>query len=335
MSERFSFFQNREEDILAVSHLLTIGEAVALPTETVYGLAANALNDQAVAKIFAIKGRPLIDPLIVHVKDSGQACQVGAIPSYAMPLVEHFWPGPLTIIVPKKPSIPGIVTAGKPFVGIRMPSHTVFQLVLATCGLPLAAPSANPFGYISPTTAEHVRVSLGEKLPYILDGGPCEHGVESTIISFIQEGSPEILRPGPIEKEALEDCLRRKLSIFQGKKGLDSQPQMAPGLMSQHYSPKKPLYLFENSLIEKKDNAAIVHWKRPNYPQIFDFWLTETGDGRDAAKNLYNILQTLDNSKFDYIFVERPPSNSVLYEAIINRLLRAAQKINDCGIIVK
>lgn len=327
MDGELPFYQNREEDILAVSALLKANEAVALPTETVYGLAANAFNPIAISKIFAIKGRPLIDPLIVHVQNDEQASSISEIPTDVKKLMEAFWPGPLTFIVPKKANIPDIVTAGQPFVGIRAPNHPVFQKILKYCGLPLAAPSANPFGYISPTQAAHVRHSLGDKAPYILDGGPCEHGIESTIISFINPSAPQILRPGPIEAHTLEAIIHKPITLLKTLSKNTDQAQLAPGLLSQHYSPRTPLYLVNKTQLNHLESTAtIIYWIRPQSPTNSAFWLTETGDGREAAHSLYHLLQTLDKKAPKAIYIEEPPQDSALYEALYNRLIRASKK---------
>ncbi|MBK7751267.1 MAG: threonylcarbamoyl-AMP synthase [Flavobacteriales bacterium] len=171
-------------DLLEAARLLRAGQVVAIPTETVYGLAANAFDEAAVVRVFETKQRPAFDPLIVHVKDRNQLERVAVVPAEAEPLIARFWPGPLTLVLPKRPEVPDLVTSGLDTVAVRMPAHPLTRQLLALLDFPLAAPSANPFGYVSPTTAQHVADQLGDRIPYILDGGPCDVGVESTIIAW-------------------------------------------------------------------------------------------------------------------------------------------------------
>lgn len=233
--------------VLRAVELLGAGEVVALPTETVYGLAANALDPDAVAKIFEIKGRPAHNPIIVHVASTAMARScVSEWPDSADRIVRSFWPGPLTIVLPRAPSIPDVVTAGGATVGVRWSSHPFLQAVIDACGFPLAAPSANPSNRLSPTTAEHVRRSLGDRLRLIVDGGPSQVGIESTVLD-LSRAVPRVLRPGTIHEESLAAAL--------GEGGWQpaSPPQVeeaapraaatlrSPGLLRKHYSPKAPL----------------------------------------------------------------------------------------------
>ena len=320
------FYRDCPEDIWAVSFLLRSGQAVALPTETVYGLAAHALDKNAVQSLFQIKGRPLIDPLIVHVQDIEASQALGEMNAAALKLAQAFWPGPLTLIVPKKACVPDLVTAGQPSVALRIPSHPIFRKVLACCQLPLAAPSANPFGYVSPTRATHVRASLGHKAPYILEGGPCEHGLESTIILLTDPQNPCVLRPGPIGNQAIEAVLGQKIEL-KSMTASDNAAQLAPGLLSQHYSPRTPLKLFPFATkLPPTPGSARVFWQRPKENTSENtFWLSEDGNSQEAARNVYHLLQTLDQLHLNEIYWEIAPEGP-LEAAINNRLIRAAAK---------
>ena len=225
-------------DIVLAGKLLEQGELVAIPSETVYGLGCNALNPQAVARIFEVKDRPHFNPLIVHVRSLENAGQyVTDIPEQAQLLASHFWPGPLTLLLPKKKSIPDLVTAGLDRVGIRCPDHSLTRQLLELVPFPLAAPSANPSGYVSPTTAQHVEDQLGRKIPYILDGGPCRVGIESTIIGW-EEDQAVIYRLGGIATEQIEKVIGKVRTQFHAS----SQPS-SPGQLQSHYAPLKPFYL--------------------------------------------------------------------------------------------
>ncbi|MEO0040395.1 MAG: hypothetical protein RIS38_1343, partial [Verrucomicrobiota bacterium] len=207
---------------------------MALPTETVYGLAADATNPAALAQVFAIKGRPLLDPLIVHVLDQAALADV-AEPDPRLAKLAHLWPGPLTVVLRRKPVVPDLVTAGKDTVAVRIPAHPIFREVLSLAGRPLAAPSANPFGYVSPTKAAHVRDSLGERCPWIVDGGACAHGVESTILDLSVPGRARLLRPGPIPLETLRGLLGEVEAVT--RVASQQAAQDAPGMLERHYSP--------------------------------------------------------------------------------------------------
>ena len=219
--------------------LLEQGQVVAIPTETVYGLAANALAAAAVARIFATKARPHFDPLIVHAHSLEQVCTfTQEIPPLAQRLAAAFWPGPLTLLLPRAACIPDLVTAGLPHVAVRLPRHPLAQQLLQSLPFPLAAPSANPFGYISPTTAQHVAQQLGDRIPYIIDGGPCAVGLESTIVGFSPTGAPVVHRLGGITVEELTDVV--------GPVQVNNQPTSnprAPGQLTSHYAPRTPLRL--------------------------------------------------------------------------------------------
>jgi L-threonylcarbamoyladenylate synthase len=302
-------------------HLLTSGEVVAIPTETVYGLAANAYDEAAVLKIFQAKDRPSFDPLIVHVRDRAQVDQVVAhIPPEAEALMAKFWPGPLTLVLPKHIRIPDIVTSGLDTVGVRMPAHPLTLELLRSLDFPLAAPSANPFGYVSPTTAQHVADQLGEKIPYILDGGPCQVGVESTIIGW-EEGIPVLYRPGGLPVEAIEEVIG---SVRPQVKHL---LPVAPGMMESHYSPSKTLLVGDpKRLIEKYSFQPIgVIAFRDRYDAERCETLSPTGDINEAARNLFAAIRVLDAPEIGLIVAEIFP-NEGLGRAINDRLRRAALK---------
>lgn len=225
-------------DIQKAAEIIQEGGLVAFPTETVYGLGADALNPLAVARIFEVKNRPQFDPLIVHVADMRQAeILVVKFPQKALQLAEKFWPGPLTLVLPKSTLVPDLVTSSLPGVAVRVPNHPLALELIRESGRPLAAPSANPFGGISPTLAEHVRQSLGKKVDMILDGGPCGIGVESTVISFMGK-EPVLLRPGGLPLEEIQ-ALIGKVAVEPGASG----KPLAPGQLLNHYSPRTPMLL--------------------------------------------------------------------------------------------
>ncbi|GHO86051.1 L-threonylcarbamoyladenylate synthase [Dictyobacter formicarum] len=239
------------QHIAYAAQLLRAGELVVFPTETVYGLGANALDAQAAEQIFIAKGRPLSDPLIVHIADEHELENiVSVVPATARKLAAAFWPGPLTMILPAGPRVPALITSGLPNVAVRMPGHPVAQALIRTAGIPIAAPSANRFMHVSPTTAQHVYVDLKGRVPLILDGGPCTVGVESTILDLCAE-VPTILRPGGISLEALRSILPQ-VQPPQPRQTQDEEDfthaQAAPGQMHIHYSPSVPAYLFEGSV---------------------------------------------------------------------------------------
>jgi len=227
-----------EESIYKASEIIKRGGLVAFPTETVYGLGADAFNPIAVARVFEVKRRPYFDPLIVHIGDQSEINKLfKAIPYNVKRLIECFWPGPLTIVLFKKDNVPDIVTSGLQTVAVRMPRHEMALKLIKLSGTPIVGPSANSFGYLSPTTAEHVREQLGDQIDFILNGGPCEVGVESTIISFVEE-KPKLLRPGGIPLEEIESIL--------GKVEIDvnnHKNPSAPGMLPKHYAPRTPILL--------------------------------------------------------------------------------------------
>ncbi|MDQ1473037.1 MAG: L-threonylcarbamoyladenylate synthase [Bryobacterales bacterium] len=276
--------------------LLRNGRLVAFPTETVYGLGANALDPAAVQRIFEAKGRPLTSPLIVHVASIEMARQLALEwPDKAEALARKFWPGPLTIIVPKQAFIPDIVTAGLPSVGLRMPAHPVALELLRATGLPLAAPSANRFTQLSPTTAQHVREGLGSAVDLILDGGPCTVGIESTVLSLAGD-TPRILRSGIISQPEIE-ALVGPVDTGAGAE--------SPGQHPKHYSPRTPIIL--------GDPPAQGRGVCPEMPR----------DVASYAEHLYRILHELDREHYDWIAIALPPDTPE-WAGIRDRLQRAA-----------
>jgi len=306
-------------DINFAADILRRGGLVAMPTETVYGLAANALNPRAVISIFEAKNRPAFDPLIVHIGDLEQVAEVASeYPVAAQKLTEQYWPGPLTIVLKKRDTIPDIVTSGLQTVGVRMPRHPLTLRLLRKIGFPVAAPSANPFGYVSPTTAEHVADQLGDRIEYILDGGPCDVGVESTIVSFAEE-KPRILRAGGL---IIED-IRNIVGDVDVVDGSDFMPS-APGMLSEHYKPTIPVYLGDIPAMAKTvpgDNHAALGFKS-TYGLKGEV-LSPEGDMHEAAKNLFAAIRRLDAGGYDAILAEKVPDEG-LGKAINDRLTRAS-----------
>ena len=319
----------RNLDFLA--RRLQAGDVVGVPTETVYGLAANALDARACAKIFRAKGRPAEDPLIVHIHSVTQLDLICQPNKTALRLAQKFWPGALTLVLPKKKSIPDIVTAGRDSVAVRMPRHPLFRRLLKLAGLPLAAPSANPFGYISPTTADHVRQGLGKKIRHILDGGPAQIGLESTIVDLRDPKKPAILRPGAVTATDLAHALGRTLPVARSiRVKAPTTGQIAPGLLARHYSPRTPLVLHPVMSASAGASAApaeaFVFLRRPKGPTAANvFWLDARGDLRGVARRLFTTLRRLDEMKFKRIHVELAPRHGIGL-AINDRLRRAAAR---------
>lgn len=301
------------------------GEPVAIPTETVYGLAAHALDARACRAVFRAKRRPANDPLIVHVLDLAQAEQLAEFNDTARRLVRRFWPGPLTLVLPRKKVVPDIVTSGGATVAIRAPAHPLARRLLRLAKIPLAAPSANLFGYISPTTAAHVREGLGDRIPHILDGGVCAVGVESTVLDLTKPRKPRILRPGAVSALQLEQFLGRKVS---GVKARSSRScQLAPGMLERHYSPRTPLLLRSFGGRLPVGVAAVLLRHPGKNPAKNIFWLSERGALREVAHNLYDVLRRADAGRFRQIWVEPLRADrGGLAAAINDRLKRAAAK---------
>ena len=309
--------------IQQAAEIIKRGGIVAFPTETVYGLGANAFNPLAVARIFEAKRRPYFDPLIVHVASHGDPAKlVIDIPSDAKKLMERFWPGPLTVVLLKREEVPDIVTAGLPSVAIRMPKHEMALSLIEQADCPIAAPSANPFGYLSPTTAEHVRDQLGDQIDFILDGGTCEVGVESTIVSF-SKGKPRLLRPGGVELEEIESIIG-KVEVIPIEEGRPS----APGMLPRHYAPRTPIILNWNDKnldIYKNKKIGLLAFREPRNNLKFSKVevLSKKGDIREAAANLFAAIRRLDALNLDLIVAESIPEIG-LGRAIMDRLRRAS-----------
>ncbi len=305
------------------------GELVAIPTETVYGLAANALDETACRKIFHAKGRPTNDPLIVHVLDLAHAEELAEFNETARRLVRKFWPGPLTIVLPKKTCVPAIVTAGRDTVAIRSPAHALTRRLLKLAKIPLAAPSANLFGYVSPTSAEHVRDGLDGKIPAILDCGPCAIGVESTIVDLSDPTSPKILRPGAVTAEELENALGKKIvrSSTQQEKRTPKAGLIAPGMLPQHYSPRTPLVIKSSLANSPASTGEILLRKPAGHPKPNVYWLSRRASLAEIARNLYKVLRQADQGGHAQLWIEALSKNSGGLAAAINdRVRRAAAK---------
>jgi len=316
--------------------LLRAGEIVALPTETVYGLAADALNPVAVAKIFEAKERPHFDPLIVHLPSYEWLERITVIPiehrGLVLKLGQKFWPGPFTLVLPRRDTVPEIVTAGLNTVAVRISAHPLLAQILHELDRPLAAPSANRFGRVSPTTAQHVLEELGGRIPLIIDAGSTEHGVESTIVR-VREESVEVLRSGPITAEQLSEIAQ--VHVVAGR----HTKICAPGQLPSHYAPRTPLELIDDAQSFSpmaSQRVGLLAWKSgdglrvanglPNRPES-KFrairYLTERQDLREAAANLFGHLRDLDLLGLDLIVAERVPLQGI-GAAIMDRLQRAA-----------
>jgi L-threonylcarbamoyladenylate synthase len=312
-------------DISEAAELLKAGKPVAIPTETVYGLAANALDPIAVARIFEIKRRPFFDPLIVHTFSLEKAeSYVSDFPAPLKKLAEAFWPGPLTLLLPKKNNVPDLTTSGLDRVGVRVPDNELTLSLLRSLDFPLAAPSANPFGYISPTRAEHVEKQLGHEIEYILDGGACKVGLESTIVGM--EGDNIcVYRLGGLSVEAIEE----KVGNVKMRLNVSSDPT-APGQLKSHYAPRKPLYLGSLEKLSKehegKKIGLLMFGKmREDLKTVKSVSLSENKDLKEAAANLFGALRELDESEAEIIISDYLPEEG-LGLAINDRLKRAAAR---------
>jgi L-threonylcarbamoyladenylate synthase len=312
------------EAIRRAAQIIRQGGIVAFPTETVYGLGADAYNPLAVARVFEVKRRPYFDPLIVHIASPAHLRKlVKDIPSSARKLTEKLWPGPLTVVLFKEEHVPDIVTAGLPTVALRMPSHPMALSLIKESKCPLAAPSANPFGYLSPTTAEHVRGQLGDQVDLILDGGPCPVGVESTIVSF-SENRPRLLRPGGVSLEEIESIIGKvEISPIQNR-------PVAPGMLPRHYAPRTPIVLdWDEKHLDsyKGKKIGFLAFREPeNFLQFQHIEvLSKKGDFREAAANLFSAIRRLDALDLDLILAEAVPEAG-LGRAIMDRLRRATSK---------
>ncbi len=292
------------------ARILQDGGIVAIPTETVYGLAGNAFDTKALAKIFEAKKRPHFDPLIVHVSAFDELRDVAAeIPEKALALAKAYWPGPMTLVLPKTERIPDLATSGLPTVAVRFPSHPVAQEIIRLSGVPLAAPSANLFQHVSPTTAEHVRDQLGDAIDGIVDGGSCKVGVESTIVAF-PNGEPVILRPGGITPEMIRS-VAGSVEIHESKSN-PKGPMLAPGMIDRHYRPQVPLFyghLPAGAKIPGETVRIAFGRQESVIPPTVN--LSESGDLKEATANLYAMMRQMDNPKNKLILVDPIPNEGV------------------------
>jgi L-threonylcarbamoyladenylate synthase len=311
------------DSIAIAKQLLEKGELVAIPTETVYGLAGNALNEKSILEIFKVKNRPQFDPLIVHVANMEKAKElVDDFPEKAARLAQRFWPGPLTLLLKKKQHVPDLVTSGLDTVGVRCPNHELTRSLLNQLSFPLAAPSANPFGYISPTRPEHVNEQLGDKIKYILNGGACPIGIESTIVGF-ENDLPIVYRLGGLSIEKIESVVG-KVAIQLNS---SSNPQ-APGQLKSHYAPGKKMKLGKLDELLKiygSQRVGVLTFNKsidqvPAYNQID---LSPQGDLEEAAQRLFAALRSLDKLDVDIILAGEVPEVG-LGKDINDRLRRAA-----------
>jgi L-threonylcarbamoyladenylate synthase len=332
-----------KEAVARAVALLSTGDVVALPTETVYGLAADALNPEAVAKVFATKERPLFDPLIVHIRRADYLAEVAAVPEAIEKdinrLTQEFWPGPLTLILPKQPCVPDIVTAGLPTVAVRVSAHPIFSRIVRGLERPIAAPSANRFGRISPTSASAVMEELSGRIPLIIDGGACACGLESTIVRV--EPAPEgknkplfhILRPGPITAEQLKE-FGKVVKAKPSAPSLDDPAPEAPGMLASHYAPRTPLRLLERPedfRPEPGKRYALLSYRGDAKDGFLDLheWqetvILSPGAGKlpEAAVRFFYVLRQLDRLGVDEIIAE-PVTEVGLGVAMMDRLRRAS-----------
>ncbi|MFN5912712.1 MAG: L-threonylcarbamoyladenylate synthase [Bacteroidota bacterium] len=312
-------------DVQKAVELLSAGEIVAIPTETVYGLAANALDPDAVSKIFDAKERPHFNPLIIHLSDAGLLNKyVSEIPPKALDLIAKFWPGPLTLVLPKNKVIPDTVTAGKSTVAVRVPAHPVAQALLKRLDFPLAAPSANLFGQISPTLAEHVKKGLDGRICMILDGGKCDQGIESTIVAFDDDGTVVLLRPGSVTVQQLENCAGK--IRFRTVNNIDPE---APGMLDRHYAPTTPVFLVEDPVqyfesLKSMKVGLLSFGPMDNLPaNIEGLFLSAISDLQEASANLYEHLHLLDSLNCDILLLVKLPDFE-LGSSLNDRLKRAA-----------
>ena len=313
------------QDIKLAQYFLENGQLIGLPTETVYGLAGNALNPESVASIFEVKNRPSFDPLILHTSSLERVGEfVTEFPDQLKSLAQAFWPGPLTLLLPRKSIVPDLVTSGLDRVAVRVPNHPLTLKLLENLSFPLAAPSANPFGYISPTNAAHVEAQLGSKIPYILDGGPCQVGLESTIVGMEGEDLT-IYRLGGLEIGEIE-----KLVGEVRIKDHSSSNPAAPGQLESHYAPRKPFILGNLAQLIQAKNEAGLEFGVLSFSKIFpevqnQIVLSAQMNLHEAAQNLFAAMRKLDESTAEVILAELLPEEG-LGKAINDRLRRAAAK---------
>ena len=326
---------SRPGDVAAVAAILRGGGIAALPTETVYGLAGDALDAGAVAAIYAAKGRPSDNPLIVHVADAADLASVAReVPPAARALAERFWPGPLTIVLPRLPHVPDGVTAGRDTVAVRVPAHEAFRAVLRAAGVPLAAPSANRAGSPSPTTAAHALHDLDGRVPAVLDGGPCEVGVESTVVD-LTTAPPRLLRPGGVSLEQLREVLG-EVGVDPAVVGEMSDDEVpgAPGMKYRHYAPAAPVVVVEGDApavaahvrAQGLDHPAVLCFAEdlPAFAGLDAVAYGSHDDPQSLARGLFDALRVLDRPEVERIYARCPSPDTGLYRAVRNRLLKAA-----------
>ena len=323
---------DRESDLIKAAELIKSGEIVGIPTETVYGLGADASNEEAVAKVFQAKGRPADNPLIVHLADFSQTVDyTKSIPELAYKLAERFCPGPLTMVLPKNDRIPMITSGGLDTVGIRVPSHPVMHRIIELSGCPIAAPSANTSGYPSPTSASHVKRDMSGKIAAVVDGGSSEFGVESTVISIEGENTVRILRPGCVTKEMLSEICGEVIIDHAILHELEAgQKAASPGMKYKHYSPRADIIMVEGSLIGFTAYVG-ANYGDGVYALIFDTdregfpyrYMTYGKDSSEQAHLLFQRLRELDDIGAEKVYV-RAPSPEGVGLAVYNRLIRAA-----------
>ena len=313
-SPDLQFDSGTEAEIEKAARVIRSGGLVAFPTETVYGLGADATNDTAIKKIFAVKGRPSDHPLIIHVLAINDVTKYAKdIPSDAVKLIKAFWPGPLTILLQRRPDKCAVAAGHRPTLALRSPAHPMARELLRRTGLPIAAPSANRFGKISPTTADHVRKDLGPDVDFILDGGKCNVGVESTIVDCTTS-PPTLLRPGGISVQELEDALGHKIDLDPGM-------SRAPGMLESHYAPQCSVVLVENSTQAHEAHDRLRAQRHS--VRILDF----RDDVVRYAQNLYSVLRTADDDGIEFVVAVLPPATG-LGLAVRDRLQKAAVRPN-------
>ena len=313
-------------DVKKAKKILDRSEILAIPTETVYGLAGNGFDTEAIAKIYKAKQRPLSNPLILHYKNTDSAFQdTQEVTKEAKVLAERFWPGPLTMLLPKKDHIPNAVTAGKKNVAVRVPNEPLCQSLLHLLNYPIAAPSANLYGRISPTSSAHVVEQLNNRIPYVLDGGRCKKGIESTIVGF-EKGNVIIYRLGAIDIESIEDCIGKKAFLFQGMHS-KNEP-ITSGMVKHHYAPNTPMYALEaKNQFKNILNSGYIGFDTldPSFPNESQFLLSIEGNMEEAAQNLYQAFHIMDEKKFNALFISLLPEKRI-GRSINDRIIRAIRK---------
>ena len=324
---RMSIARDTPKQIQAAAEALRAGELVAFPTETVYGLGANASNPTAVRKIFELKGRPANHPVIVHVDEQKNLERwVRSMPPEARALADKFWPGPLTLVLKRAPAVSDVITGGQDTVAVRIPSHPIARQLLAAFGGGIAAPSANRYGHVSPTRAEHVRDEFGKAVKIVLDGGECTIGLESTIVLCVGE-APRLLRPGSITLSQLRAVVPGILA------GADPSAPRAPGTTPRHYSPKTPVTLVPSRRLvdvmreftDEEEKVAVLSLRPPSTANRYMTWINAGARAGIYARNLYTHLRTLDKIGARALLVEEVPAGEQ-WDAVHDRLKRAASK---------